>query len=93
MFAPPAAHVSAPPQMHSPPGAAPGGIGAMLRMLAARHAAPPHAAGPGVRQAGAPFPLTQRGNPVSPYGHEPAVGPVPNAPMKPGFHLWDGGVI
>lgn len=81
-----AAPVHAPPQMHAPPmaspGGAPGGIAGVLKALAARQAMA-GARGPGARQAGGPFPLTQRGNPVSPFGHEPAAGPVPNMPPRP----------
>jgi hypothetical protein len=54
----------------------------MLQALAARHAAA-GAHGAGARQAGGPYPLTQRGTPFSPYGHQPATAPVQNAPPRP----------
>lgn len=78
-------HPMQPPHMapHAAPHPAPaGGIATMLQALAQRHAAAgPVGAAP--RPAGGPMPLTQRGNPVSPYGHEPAAGPVPQQPQRP----------
>lgn len=83
--------VAAPHPMPTPgPGAAPGGIAGTLRRVAAAHGA--HgAAGQGVHPPGSPINLTQRGNPVSPYGHEPAAPPVPAMRPRPPMVPQGGG--